>query len=266
MLPVAMGLAAGAAPTDSRADVTVGLEIEHRTLVQFESVNAMVSLSNLTDVPIVLGTNRGNARLTFQIKLGRDAFARRIKAGPLTGSMRITPGEKQLAVCDLAQWYDLATTRSYTIQAVLEWDGRQYGSNLARIDIVPGLPLKSVAHSVPGHPGRVRTYQLIYLGRGGNEHLFLRVDEQPSGMNYGLFPLGSIVRVFDPVIEVATDGTVKILHQSSLDRFALSTFASRADGVTFVDQVHHNAGGRPYPSVLDVPLERLRPAVPPAPR
>jgi hypothetical protein len=77
--------------------------------------------------------------------------------------------------------------------------------------------------------------------------LFLTIVESASGMSYGVFDLGLLVRVSAPTVMVEGSDRVKVNHQSGPDRYTKTVFESRLDSVRFIDQTYHLANGDPYP-------------------
>jgi hypothetical protein len=78
--------------------------------------------------------------------------------------------------------------------------------------------------SKPGPGGGRFTYQLRSLARDREDHLFLRVDDDANSLCYGVFDLGSVLRVVDPVMRSDGRGRVHVLHQSAPTRFTHSVF------------------------------------------
>jgi hypothetical protein len=233
----------------SLADLQVRLKLEHTSLLLFEPVNASVTIFNGSDYPFVIGKGEtnGNARIEFSIEKKRDEVVSRINKRPLVSNFKLRPGEKGETMMDVSSWYDLRAEGRYTVIALAYLNGKAWASNKEIIDVVRGLEITSVTKDVPGYDDMERTYALRYWSREGKEFLFLCVDQENTGVNYGVVQLGQLVRVFIPVLEVDRLGNIKVLHQLSSDCYARSLFKSTRDGVEFVDQTYHLANGDPYP-------------------
>jgi hypothetical protein len=79
------------------------------------------------------------------------------------------------------------------------------------------------------------------------------VDEDEGKTSYGVFPLGGLIRVAKPTIEVDRKGNIRVVHQLNRDCFIRSEFESNQDGVFFLDQSYLGVDGKPYPFVRETP-------------
>jgi hypothetical protein len=236
-------------PLVASGELAVKLRLEHTSLLQFEAVNAFVTINNDSNYTLSMGKNDkdGNSRIEFVIEKQKDERAQRINQRPLISNFKIKPGETWEAVRDLSAWYDLRTMGRYTVRAIVYLNGQGWESNTEIIDVVGGLEIASVSKSLPGYDDLVRTYSLRYWSREGGEFLFLHIGEEKTGINYGVVQLGPLIRVYTPVIKVDKDGNVTVFHQSGADCYIRSVFKSTKKGVEFVDQTYHLANGDPYP-------------------
>lgn len=240
------------------------LQIEHGQLIRYETINAFVSILNESPYPLEFGGENG-AHLRFFIERGGDITAKRIDARPIVENLTVPPGRSHDLLCDVSRWYDLGPGGNYSIRAIIEWKGAEYQSNRVRIDVVNGLTISREARTLWIEEEIVREFKLCYLGREGSEHLFLSIDDKRAGLNYGVFDLGVIVRVHPPVIRISREGAVKVLHQSGLGRYTLSTLEVTRDKVRFLDQAYRGDDGAPYrkkpedPAATE-PIEKAPPA------
>ena len=74
------------------------------------------------------------------------------------------------------------------------------------------------------------------------------MNEEASQLNYGVFQLGPIVRIFKPVVEADRFGNIHIIQQSGDDCYLHSFFRSTRDGVRFLDHNYRRRNGEPYRS------------------
>jgi hypothetical protein len=109
------------------------------------------------------------------------------------------------------------------------------------------MELTRLKRYLPGYEDVERIYSVRYLARGDSEVAFLCVDEVPSGLNYGVFRLGNIIRLFKPTLEMDSRGRVTVTHQSRPYCFTRTNFLSSRHQVYCVDQSYHLPDGRPYP-------------------
>jgi hypothetical protein len=226
-------LAAGAC-----ADIDVGLTIEHPQYIQFEPIVAYLTIRNDSFEPIVIdatGSNAANTKITIAVTHGGKT-ASRISDKPLIRYAAVMPSEKYVAMLDLSQWFEMADMGRYFIEATITRGVEQHVSATRMLDVVRGIELAQVERGVPGYPGRVRTYSLRYWTRDRAEVLFLSVDEAESGMNYGVFALGTLMRVDRPQLAVDRNGIVRVYHRTGRNRMAKTVFESTPDSVRFLEQ------------------------------
>jgi len=152
------------------------------------------------------------------------------------------PDESREFSFDIGIWYDLSRMGKYLVYATAERGGKSYASNQVMVEVVNGIELRSVTKAAPGGSGRVLTYSLRYWARNRGEFLFLRVDDKENRMNYGVYLLGPLVRVFAPAIEVDRNGRITVVHQSGADRFSKTVFQFTDAGMQFVEQTHSGRG------------------------
>ncbi|MDD4869509.1 MAG: hypothetical protein PHR77_03020 [Kiritimatiellae bacterium] len=235
-------------PFFSRADLRVVLKLSPVSAIQFETINAYVSVLNDSDREFILDeSDRENkAHAVFIVERKRDDIVKRIDDRPPVKKLVIASGAKQDFISDVSLLYDLGTTGRYVVKAAIEVGNIRYESNPVVLDIVRGIELASVSRSVPGYPDRVRRYILRYWTREKREFIFLCVDEDDGKTSYGVFLLGGLIRVNKPTINVDRKGNVKVIHQTNRDCFIWSEFESNQDGVFFIDQSYHGVDGKPY--------------------
>jgi len=235
------------APGLLKAQVQMKVQPEHTQLVRYEAVNLFVSILNESPYPLTFGGENG-ARLSFFIERGLDTPADRINASPLIESVTIDAGRSRDILCDVSRWYDLGPVGNYGARAIVEWRGETYQSAQVRFDVVNGLPISNETRTMWSDTEFTREFNLCYLARGGSEHLFLSVDDRRAGINYGVFDLGRIVRLYPPVLRVGRDGSLSVLHQSGFGRYTLNTLRVSAEQVRFLDQNYIGEDGQPLVS------------------
>lgn len=231
-----------------KADVQVGLRMEHDDYLQYEKMTAFITIYNDEDYKVVIDsamTNR-NDELRFRIRRNFKEDTIRINRNALIDYMELKPGEKKTLMIDLTMWYSVSPVGSYHIVAELEHGGRRWHSKGFLVNVVDGIELASAQRSIPGDPNRTRRYSLRYWAREQKEHIFLRSEEPENGIVYGVFYLGNLIRVFPPQLNVERNGGITVIHQSGRNMFTRTTFMSEPHAVKFIDQVYINENGVPY--------------------
>jgi hypothetical protein len=230
-----------------RADILMKLQMEHAQLMRYESVNAFVSIFNDSFEDLTLGKPGEGGRLTFRAEVAQDEWARRINQKPLVSPpIVIPPGQGRDIIVNVGDFYDLSQLGGYAIRVALDWKGDTYLSNLLRVDVVFGLPILDEKRMFSNGGHFARRFQLRYLARERTEHLFLSVGDLKGVVQYGTFDLGQVIRLNKPVLDAKRDGTVKVMQQSGLDRYTLSTLKVYPEWVEFLDQTYHREDGSVY--------------------
>lgn len=243
--------------------LAVGLKVENEAVLQYEPLRVTVAVQNSAGVPVVLGDEgEGAASLRFLVQRDDDRYMRRNNSASWMRTEKIGDGERRELTLDLARWFDVATAGAYKITADVEWNGTRYTAMPVNVDVVKGMPITVIRAGVTGDEGRIRAYGLKYWRRAGHEHLFLTVEEPASGMSYGVYDLGLLIRVFQPKVVVEGNGRVKVTHQSAPHRYTQTVFESRKEEVRFIDQTHHMENGAPYPEEGSQPASKEKPSAP----
>jgi len=233
------------------AGVELDLRLEYGEYLQYEPVRAYVSVYNDSDTPLVIRNRegRGLARLDLIVRRTQNDLMQRTSDRPVHAGSVLEPDGRTELMLEVSELYDIVGNGRYFVKATLEHGGRKYETPIRIITVVPGMELARKSKSVPGNPDRIRSYSLRYWAREGRGYLFLRVDEEETRLNYGVFQLGPLVRVSTPVLEVSRAGEVVVSHQCSRGCYMRTVLKSLAGGVTLVDQTYHLPNGDPYPFV-----------------
>jgi hypothetical protein len=208
-----------------------------------------VTIVNDSDNPFVLDRSDPNnpADIRFEIRRAKaEKDVPRTNPAPMVERLKLKPDEKRDLLLDLSLWYEVTEIGPYLARVVAVDSRGTYASPQVGFDVVGGIELKSVTREVPTYDDLTRTYSLRTWTREGGEYLFLRIDEQPSQLNYGLYKLGPLVRILDPTLDVDRAGTVKVLHQTGFDCFTKSVFKSDRNEVRMVEQTYLAEDGSPY--------------------
>ena len=228
----------------AQAQLEMKVEIPHRTYLLFEPVPAKVTLRNVTDEELVLGSQPGEATFSFLINSRPDRDLRRRGTGPLVPRTVVSPGKSTSFEVELVANYGLVYEGEYIVAARLEWDNDEFTSRGAVVDVVPGLEVLSMKKHVPNYRKRIRNYSLRYLNREEELVLFLSIYDETERANYGVFPLGSFVRVTDPQISFDSKGFLKVVHQSQPNLYTHSYLESNRYGARMITQEFYDRDGR----------------------
>lgn len=245
---LAAGLALAAATAG--AGLQIDCRLAQSTVIQFEPVEAFVTIINATDVELRSDSDAKTGRVPLRLEVERhpDGAAGLLDQTPIVAALTLRPGERREFMVDVAQRHDIRAVGRYLVRAVVLWNGREYRTEATALEVVNGIELAQFSHTVPGYEDRTRLFSLRYWAREQGEHLFLRVDEPETGINYGVFYLGRLVRVFKPVIRPERDGRIVVLHQAGRDLFTRTTFRTTNENVIMTHQDYFDNNGEPYNS------------------
>ncbi|MDI6775343.1 MAG: hypothetical protein QME60_08155 [Verrucomicrobiota bacterium] len=246
-------------PGPAMAQLKILIALKHSEFLQYEPLPVKVVLENNDTRPFVVARDAApipDLQFVFD-RLGAGE-ARRRKEGVLLKNLYTLPGKKEELEINVGDWHDVSATGQYLMKVVVKWGGREYASNQVVFDVVPGIPLAGAVKKAPVERDRMRTYSLRYWRRDRGEQLFLCVTEEETKMTFGVFPLGGLVRVHNPTIEIGAGGTVMIRHQVSATCFARTLLESTADAVRLVKQTFHMENGDPYPVLQGASDEKNR--------
>jgi len=146
------------------------------------------------------------------------------KTGMHFGEILVLPDKAQTYQADLTHWFNL-TPGSYQVEAVVIRGDVVVATPLLSFAIVPGLEIGTLKRAIPGYDTMTRDYTVLYWPRKGQEILFLRVTEHPSGVTR-MLELGNVVRSTDPKVEFTDRGTLIITHQASRNVSIITTIIS----------------------------------------
>ena len=215
LLPLLVGMASVSA--DAQIDLTC--KLKHERTIQYESVLVRVHLVNNSGKPIDLADPDSDVHFQFDIEQIPGITLAQTRPLMFTGSALVLPRGKLDVSVDVLASYDFRQTGPYTLMARLDIGDKTITSGKMFLDVVPGFEIDKVGATLPDNPGSSRTYILKTLHRDRSERLFVRIDDEMTDQSLGLLELGSIVRLFTPVVIVDAEAQLHVLHQSGPDRF-----------------------------------------------
>jgi hypothetical protein len=217
--------------------------MRHGSYLRHESALCIVTVRNDTNGDMVIGNRKNDARLSFRLVGPSGDTQALFKGARLPASdVVILPGRSKDVEVDLSSVYDLHRVGSYHLAAMISVHGRTHLTRDQVFSVVPGIVVTTARRSVPDHPRILRTYTLRYWARDGENHLFLRVDDEDAKICYGVFALGPIIRTSPPEMTMNVSGALRVSHRSSPKSFTYSSFQVTKDGVIFSKQLVKEIG------------------------
>jgi len=248
LLGLVMSLAAPAV-----AQIELGISLEHRAYMAGEAFTARVVVQNGLDIPLVFDDEYSNAELFVEMVRDKSAGAPESDRRTISRQTVIMPGNKTLELVEITSLFNLTRTGGHRLRAGVRYEGYLYLSQPVGFDLVQGIEMLSVRRGLSGYHEVMLEYSLRYWKRTGGEQAFFVIKDVNSGIVYGTFRLGPVVRVNPPAIRFDSQGRAVVVHQSGRNRFTRSVVEVDSGGAVLVAQTHHLEDGRQYPG-SGVPL------------
>lgn len=213
------------------AQVDMQCRLENGRTVLFEPIVISLDIINNTGDILDFSGAIPNAHLAFDVERSPGVVVPPTGV-PLFGqAVTIKPGDTFSGKVNLQATYKITDTGPYTVTTRVEWGEKVFISPKLFLDVLPGLEIAKLVAGIPEDPGAVRSYTLRTLNRDRSEVVFLRINDDDKGMCYGVFDLGTIVRMFEPKLQTDDIGNIHVLHQSGPWQFTHSVFTPHGDPV-----------------------------------
>ena len=213
------------------AQIDMKCRLQNSRTVLFEPVVVSLDIINNTGELLDFSGAIPNAHLAFDIERSPGVLVPSTGI-PLFGqAVTIKPGDTFSGKVNLQAAYKITDTGPYTVTSRVEWGGKVFISPKLLLDVLPGLEISKLVAGIPENPNAVRSYTLRTLNRDRKEVVFLRINDDDRELCYGVFELGTIVRLFEPKLLTDEVGNIHVLHQSGPWQFTHSVFTPHGDPV-----------------------------------
>ncbi len=230
--------------TEGWAQIRIGVELEHRTMMVNEAAVVTIVMQNDAEAPLVFNRIYSNAEL--EVSVVRTQAAGEPIFELLNREFVIMPGDCYTNLVELTSLRDMRTPGTYKVQARVRYNEHIHTSQAQAFDVVQGIELASRTRPLSGYRDVQLSYSLRYCSRDASESAFLLIEDPERGISYGTFMLGPIVRVGPPAMRFDSKGRIVVAHQSGRERFTRSVIQADRDGASLVSQTHHRLDGSPY--------------------
>lgn len=213
------------------AQIDMRCRLENVRTVLFEPVVVNLDIINNTGDILDFSGAVPNAHLAFDVEQSPGIAVPPTGVPLFAQAVTIKPGDTFSGKVNLQATYRITDTGPYTVTTRVEWGGKVFISPKLFLDVLPGLEIAKLAAGIPEDPNAVRNYTLRTLNRDRCEVVFLRINDDEKGVCYGVFDLGTVVRMFEPKLQVDEVGSIHVLHQSGPWQFTHSVFTPYGDPV-----------------------------------
>jgi hypothetical protein len=216
-------LASVLAVPGAQGQIDVNCALAHPRFLQYEPLVVTLKIANHMGEPIELSGAGPDARIAFDIEESPGVLVESSDQPLLETPVRIQPQDSADVKLNLLGPYRIRRSGPYTISARVRWGGKVFISPRVFADVLPGMEIAKMVSGMPGGKG-MRTYTLRTLSRDRSEHVFLRIDDEDQNTCYGVFDLGTIVRLYTPRMTTDGLGHLHILYQSSPWKYSHTEF------------------------------------------
>ena len=210
-----IGLIAGLLASTASAQIELALRLPHQVILRGESLDAVVSVTNLTGHPLMLDDTNG---YSFSVEVrdlhGARIFARNDKRLPEAPRVLETGGTS--FTNDLTTYYDMTDAGQVSVAARIDMGGISYYSRKFFLDINPGSEIESLQTMVGDTLVNLR---LMLLNRDGHESVLLEMTDKEGRKLIPARDLGTIIRLHPPQMKLDANRRLHILHFSGPRQF-----------------------------------------------
>jgi len=207
----------------ARAQFEVSSEVDHTLYLQYEPIAVVTTIRSQLGQVVSLNADNENARFYFLV---RDANGHELDRLPgVEQETLLLPANGTLSVTsNLARIYPVAKSGFYSVQPVVEWQGRRYSGESRHLEVVPGREVARLIGVVPAD-GTRRTYIVLHVSRKQQDQIALRIDDEEQHLCYGVFPLGRAILNKPPELAVDANGYGHVLFQTAPRIFIHAVFS-----------------------------------------
>ena len=227
LLAAAAALLPGRAGAEVSTTLSIGLRADRAEFVRGEDVTLSGVVRNTGTTAFIVDDYGPYLQNRIRLYLRDAATGRLIDPRPgspvsAVASLTVKPGEERPFSVRVGSLFDLPPHARVQATAVVErGDNENAASHPVAFTVVEGIEFSSVVRTLPGDDSKLYRFTLLYWARDQVESIFLRVtDPSRDGRVVGFASLGNVVRVAEPTMTFARDGSVTVVRQVSRDRFA----------------------------------------------
>ena len=198
------------------AQLQVALSQERSVYLIYEPMVFTVSLTNITDEPVLLSSEEGKTWLGFIVfKTDTDKVSQNedLDVKPAT----IAPGQTLKLPVNITPCFSIRSTGAYNIQAVASIPGRP--------SILTGKLYFNVGKGTviwkkeKYEQGTLRVYSLLRFLENNDSNLYLRVEDPADNVVYTTVRLGKLTAFADPSVEFDKAGNIHIIHTAGAQTY-----------------------------------------------
>jgi hypothetical protein len=206
-------------PAAGLAQLRVELSFEQETYLPREPLNAIVRIHNTSGQALELG--KDNYWLQFSIESVDGRIVKQLKPVAVEGEFTLPSAHRAKKVVNLAEAFDLSRFGRYNVTAAVRiaaWNGETFSSAAKHFGISHGVNLWEGAFGIPsevnGERPEIRKYQLVQANHMKALSLYVRIVDENEQEVYSLFPLGPLMGLSKPDIQVDRWSNLHVFYQN----------------------------------------------------
>lgn len=207
------------------AQVDVKCRLRQAKVLVNEPVIVEVEISNHTGETLQFGGEAANVRFGFDVEDDPGALVDQLRDDVIGRPVVIPPQQSRGFTLNLIKSYAMAKPKPYVVTARLEWKDLAFLSARIQLEVEDGLDVAQVVMGRPNGDGTLHEFNLKTLLRDRSDHLLFCVTDSQAGLSYGVYDLGTLIRLFRPVMKMDGGGQMHVLHQSGPWRYTHSVFS-----------------------------------------
>jgi hypothetical protein len=201
----------------AEAQVQVDLKFKRLQYIAHESVVATVAITNLAGRDIELHDANGQSWLGFEITGSEEQPIPPLSGANREPPLRIQAGQRVTRQIDLTPLYPVHEYGAYHVRTNIYFAdlGKFFYSGTRVFEVTDARPIWQQTVGVPdgaGASGEVRTYSLMTNRFPDHTSLYVRVQDQDTGVVYATYSLGRTISFEQPQAEIDRSNQLHVLH------------------------------------------------------
>jgi hypothetical protein len=199
------------------AQVQVDLKFKRLQYIAYESVVAIVGITNLAGRDIDLHDADGQSWFGFEVTGSEGQPIAPGATGSTQAPLKIQAGQKVTQRIDLTPLYPVHDFGTYHVRAHIYFAdlGKFFYSTTKVFEVTDARPIWEQTVGIPDGvdaPGDVRTYSLLTNRFPDHTSLYVRVQDKDKGIVYATYSLGRMIVFEQPQAEIDRENRLHVLH------------------------------------------------------
>ncbi len=198
----------------------VTLQPAYSVFVSGEPIVIQLELLNAGRDLILVDGLEGSEKFLVEISGGQQANELTpLTDAPFCKPFELKPGAKFTTKLEIDKWYPMLKPGQYFAQLIFVHDNVRYASSKKSLDVVTGMPVKEGFQMFVTDQKLKRVFKLVHWDRNRAQRLFLKIEDEPTGVVWDTIDLGQFLKTSDPKLDIASNGEVSVVHRATQDTF-----------------------------------------------